>query len=304
MSEQKTNDPILLPEPIRRRLDPLMLVAKKVRSGAMKGDRRSIKRGTSIEFADYRNYVAGDDLRQLDWNIYARLERPYIKLLEDEEDLAVHVILDASASMNFPENGDIDQNKLLFAKRLFAGLGYISLTSQDRLMITAVNDNGLATFGPVRGRGQTLAMFRHIQDVKADGITDLNIMLKDYALRAGRAGLTIVISDMFSPTGYLEGLNALLGRGHEVVFIHVLSAEEVTPPLTGDLRLIDVETGQAQEVTIDATMRDVYSQRLTAWRDEVRNDCQRRGAHYFTIQTDEPWERIILSDMRRAGLIK
>lgn len=304
MSEQKTNDPILLPEPIRRRLDPLMLIAKKVRSGAMKGDRRSIKRGTSIEFADYRNYVAGDDLRQLDWNIYARLERPYIKLLEDEEDLAVHVILDASASMNFPEGGDIDQKKLLFAKRIFAGLGYISLTSQDRLMVTAMNDNGMSTFGPARGRGQAVALFRYIQNLTADGITDLNIMLKDYALRAGRAGLTIVISDMFSPTGYVEGLNALLGRGHEVVMIHVLSPEEVTPPLTGDLRLIDVETGQAQEVTVDATMRDVYYQRLTAWRDEIRNECQRRGAHYFTIQTDEPWERIILSDMRRAGLVK
>ena len=304
MSEQKTNDPILLPESIRRRLEPLMLVAKKVRTGSMKGDRRSIKRGTSIEFADYRNYVPGDDLRQLDWNIYARLERPYIKLLEDEEDLAVHLILDASASMNFPEEGEIDHKKLMFAKRIFAGLGYVSITSNDRLMLTAVNDAGMSIFGPVRGRGQGVAMFRYVQNLSADGITDLNIMLKDYALRAGRPGLTIVISDMFSPTGYIEGLNALLGRGHEVVFIHVLSPEEVTPPLSGDLRLIDVETGQAQEVTVDATMRDIYTQRLTAWRDDIRNECLRRGAHYFTIQTDEPWERLILSDMRRIGLVK
>lgn len=304
MSEQKSNESILLPENIRRRLEPLMLVARKVRSGSMKGDRRSVKRGTSIEFADYRNYVPGDDLRQLDWNIYARLERPFIKLLEDEEDLAVHVILDASASMNFPEEGEPDHKKLLFAKRIFAGLGYVSLTSNDRLMLTAMNDNGLNMFGPVRGRGQGVKMFRYIQNVQADGITDLNIMLKDYAMRAGRAGLTIVISDMFSPTGYIEGLNSLLGRGHEVVFIHILSPEEVTPPLAGDLRLIDVETGQAQEVTVDGTMREVYSQRLTAWRDEIRAECQRRGAHYFTMQTDEPWERLILSDMRKFGLIK
>lgn len=303
MAEQK-KDPTLLTENIRRRLDPLMLVAKKVRSGSMKGDRRSIKRGTSIEFADYRNYVPGDDLRQLDWNIYARLERPYIKLLEDEEDLAVHVILDASASMNFPEEGEPDQKKLLFAKRLLAGLGYVSLTSNDRLMLTAINDEGMSIFGPVRGRNQGVAMFRYVQNLAADGITDLNIMLKDYALRAGRPGLTIVISDMFSPTGYVDGLNSLLGRGHEVVFIHVLAPEEVTPPLSGDLRLIDVETGQAQEVTVDATMRHIYEQRLTAWRDEIRNECRRRGAHYFTIQTDEPWERLILSDMRKVGLIK
>lgn len=286
-----------------------MLVAKKVRAGAMKGDRRSIKRGTSVEFADYRNYVPGDDLRQLDWNIYARLERPYIKLLEDEEDLAVHIILDASASMNFPPKdelaqGELDQQKLLFAKRIFAGLGYVSLTSGDRLMLTAINDRGMSIFGPVRGRGQGIAMFHYIQNVAADGIADLNIMLKDYALRASRPGLTVVVSDLFSPSGYIEGLNALLSRGHEVALVHVLSPQEVTPPLAGDLRLIDVETGQAQEVTVDAAMREFYHQRLTAWRDEIRDECLRRGAHYFALQTDEPWERLILSDMRRVGLVK
>lgn len=304
MSQNSHPAPVLLPESIRRRLEPLMLAAKKARAGAMKGDRRSIKRGASIEFADYRNYVPGDDLRQLDWNIYARLERPYIKLLEDEEDLAVHIILDASASMNFPSEGAPEQNKLLFAKRIFAGLGYISLTSGDRLMLTAINDGGMSVFGPVRGRGRGAAMFHYIQTIEADGITDLNIMLKDYALRASRPGLTVVISDMFSPTGYIEGLNALLSRGHEAALAHVLAPQEVMPPLAGDLRLIDVETGQAQEVTVDAVMRGIYHQRLRAWRDEIRSECRRRGAHYFSLQTDEPWERLILSDMRRVGLVK
>ena len=304
MSQNSQSAPVLLPESIRRRLDPLMLVAQKARAGAMKGDRRSVKRGSSIEFADYRNYVPGDDLRQLDWNIYARLERPYIKLLEDEEDLAVHIILDASASMDFPPEAASDQKKLLFAKRIMAGLGYIALTSGDRLMLTAVNDRGLSVFGPVRGRGQGVAMFHYIQHIDADGITDLNIMLKDYALRASRPGLTVVISDMFSPTGYIDGLNALLSRGHEAALAHVLSPPEAAPPLAGDLRLIDVETGQAQEVTVDAVMRGLYQRRLTAWRDEIRSECQRRGAHYFPLQTDAPWERLILSDMRRAGLVK
>lgn len=304
MSEQPTAAQTLLPEAIRRRLEPLMLVAKKVRVGAMKGDRRSIKRGNSIEFADYRNYVPGDDLRQLDWNIYARLERPFIKLLEDEEDLTVHLILDASASMDFPPEGEADQQKLLFAKRIFAGLAYVSLTSNDRLIMTAVNDGGKATFGPVRGRGRGIAMLRYIQDLGAVGITDLNIMLEDYARRTRRPGLTLIISDMFSPTGYVDGLNALLSRGHEVAFLHVLAPEEITPPLVGDLRLIDVETGAAQEVTVDASMRGIYQQRLSAWRDEIREECLRRGAFYFPLVTDAPCERVILSDMRRVGLVK
>lgn len=304
MSEQPAAAHALLTEAIRRRLEPLMLVARKVRVGAMKGDRRSIKRGNSIEFADYRNYVPGDDLRQLDWNIYARLGRPFIKLLEDEEDLTAHLILDASASMGFPSNGDADQKKLLFAKRVFAGLAYLSLTSNDRLILTAVNDGGSATFGPVRGRGRGIAMLRFIRALEVSGITDLNIMLDDYARRARRPGLALVISDMFSPTGYVDGLNALLSRGHEVAFLHVLAPEEISPPLVGDLRLIDVETGQAQEVTVDATMRGIYQRRLSAWRDEIRDECLRRGAYYFPLVTDAPWERVILSDMRRAGLVK
>ena len=305
MAQEGASAPALLPEAIRRRLEPLMLVARKVRAGAIKGDRRSIKRGSSIEFADYRNYVAGDDLRQLDWNIYARLERPYIKLLEDEEDLAVHLILDASASMDFPPAGEPDQHKLTCAKRILAGLAYISLTSNDRLVLTAVNGQGAATFGPTRGRAQGIAALRFIADIGAVGITDLDAALDDYALRARRPGLTLVISDMFSYEGrYLDGLNALLSRGHEVAFVHVLAPEEVRPLATGDLSLIDIETEAKQEVTLDGSMRGLYQRRVAAWRDEIRDECLRRGAHYFPLVTDSPWERLILSDMRRVGLVK
>ena len=305
MAEQQDGALPLLPEGIRRRLEPLMLVANKVRVGAIKGDRRSIKRGTSIEFADYRNYAPGDDLRQLDWNIYARLERPYIKLLEDEEDLAVHLILDASASMDFPPEGEPEQHKLLYAKRIIAGLAYVSLTSGDRLTLTAVNDLRTATFGPVRGRAQSIPILRFIGDIGAAGITDLDTVLSDYAIRARRPGLTIIVSDMFSLEGaYLDGLNALLSRGHEVAFVHVLAPEEAQPPVAGDLSLVDVETELQQEVTVDGAMLGIYQQRLLAWRAGIREECLRRGAHYFPLETDTPWERLILSDMRRAGLVK
>ena len=295
----------LLPEAIRRRLEPLMLVAQKVRVGAIKGDRRSIKRGTSIEFADYRNYAAGDDLRQLDWNIYARLEKPYIKLLEDEEDLAVHLILDASASMNYPPDGEAARQKLLYAKRIVAGLAYVSLTSGDRLTLTAVNDRRTATFGPARGRAHSIAILRFISEIEAAGITDLDAALSDYAIRARRPGLTLVVSDMYSLDGaYLNGLNALLSRGHEVVFAHVLAPEEAKPQVVGDLSLVDVETELQQEVTVDSAMLEVYQRRLAGWRREIRDECRRRGAHYFPLETDAPWQRLILSDMRKAGLVK
>jgi uncharacterized protein (DUF58 family) len=303
-------DTLLLEESTRRKLSQLMLVGNKVRAGAMKGDRRSSKKGTSIEFADYRNYAPGDDLRRLDWNIYARTERPYIKLLEDEEDLAVHVLLDTSDSMDWPgENAEgftlpEECNKLLYGKRLAAGLAFISLSTNDRLTLATITGEGSDQFGPVRGRGKTVPMMRYTTAVEAGGITDLNATLRAYALRARRPGLCFIITDMFSPSGYIDGLNMLLSKGYEVALVHLLSPDEVTPPQVGDLRLVDVETGLAQEVSMDAGMRNLYAKRVQAWRDDIRDQCTRRGVHYLPLVTDYNWEKVILYDLRRLGLVK
>jgi uncharacterized protein (DUF58 family) len=292
----------LLPEAVRRRLDALMIVASKIRAGAMKGERRSVRRGTSIEFADYRDYTPGDDLRRLDWNVFARLDRPYIKLLEDEEDLAVHVLVDVSASMDWQPEDKPDENKLLYARRLAAALAYVGLISNDRVMVSALGSN--APFGPARGRGQTLKLLRYLHGLNGAGTTDLNAWLRSYAVREKRPGLVFLISDMFSPTGYLDGMTALMAKGHEVALLHLLSQDEVTPPLTGDLRLIDVETGQPQEVTVDASLRAIYMQRLAAWLDSLRDDCARRGVHYLMVETNTPFEKLILYDLRRLGVVK
>lgn len=294
----------LFDEKTRRKLEQLMLHAQRVRAGAIKGERRSVKRGTSIEFADYRNYVPGDDLRRLDWNIYARLERPLTKLYEDEEDLAVHLLVDSSASMDWPKEGDSELNKFDYARRLMAGLGYISITENDRLLVAAVADGKMQHFGPARGRAYGVGLLNFAQGLKPRGATDLNAALKDYALRAGRPGLCIIISDLFTPTGYHDGLNTLLGKGFEIAVIHVLSPDEVEPPLAGDLRLMDVETGTPQEVTVDAAMRDLYIRRLAAWREDLRADFVKRGVHYVPVETSTPWEKVILYDLRRLGVIR
>lgn len=295
-------DQPLFDETTRRKLEQLMLAASRVRAGAIKGERRSNKRGTSIEFADYRNYVPGDDLRRLDWNIYARLERPLTKLFEDEEDLAVHLILDTSASMNLPEDGE--HNKFTYTRRLLAGLGYISLSTNDRLLVTAISGANLHQFGPARGRGYGVRLLNFVNGLRANSTTDLNAALRAYAARAGRPGLCLIISDMFSPNGYLEGLNALLGKGYEVALIHVLAPDEIEPPLAGDLRLVDVETGVAQEVSIDGGMRDLYIRRVAEWRDDIRAECARRNVHFIPVDTSMPWEKVILYDLRRIGIVR
>jgi uncharacterized protein (DUF58 family) len=297
-------------------LDRLSLVARRVRVGQTAGERRSTKRGTSVEFADYRDYTPGDDLRRVDWNIYARLERPFVKLFEEEEDLAVHVLLDGSGSMAWGGEsaseriGELD--KWEYARRLVAALGYVALISGDRLTVANLqspisgsrSETGDWRFGSVRGRGQALRLFDWLEGRVVQGTTDLNAALRTYAISGGRAGLVILISDLFSPAGYVEGLTALATRGHEIAILHVLSPDEVEPPLGGDLRLLDVETGEPQEVTIDGGMRALYRHRLEEWRDEIRATCRARDAHYVPIVTDTPFDRVVLYDLRRVGLVR
>jgi uncharacterized protein (DUF58 family) len=205
--------------------------------------------------------------------------------------------------MDFPD--DTELNKFTYTRRLLAGLGYVSLTANDRLLVTAISGGGEVThFGPARGRAYGVRLLSFVNDLRSRGTTDLNAVLRDYAMRAGRPGLCLVISDMFSPSGYIDGLNALLGKGYEVAMIHVLSPDEIEPPLAGDLRLLDAETGAAQEVSVDSSMRDLYVRRVEEWRDSIRMECVRRNVHYIPVDTRTPWEKVILFDLRRLGIVK
>ncbi len=292
----------LFNETTLHKLEQLTLVAERVRVGVMKGDRRSRKRGTSIEFADYRNYTKGDDLRRLDWNVYARLERPFIKLLEEEEDLSVHILVDGSASMDWPEAGD--EHKLTYALRLAGALGHIALTAGDLLTVTMLNSNGDQKWGPFRGRQNTLRLLQFLETGQAVGITDLNQSLRHYAQRASRPGLLFVLSDLLSPNGYQDGLNALQSRGYEVGLIHILSPDEVDPPISGDLKLVDSETGLDAEITLDATTLDQYRQRLQEWQTETAVACANRAIHYIPLTTDTPWEQVVMQTLREKAVIR
>lgn len=292
----------LFDEKTLRKLDRLALIASKVRSGVMKGERRSTKRGTSIEFADYRDYVRGDDLRRVDWNVFARLERPFIKLLEEEEDLAVHILVDASRSMDY---GTEAQHKFRYAQRLAAALGHIALAAGDRLTLSVLqNDGPTAQYGPARGRGHTLRLLQFIDDLRPGGTTELDAALRSYALGGKRPGLAFLLTDLFAPSGYRAGLAQLQGRGYEVSILHLLSTDELDPPLAGDLRLIDAETGTSQDVTLDGSLRELYRKRVMAWRDDIEAYCLKRGMHYVPVTTDITWDELVLYHLRRRGLIK
>lgn len=300
----------LFDQSILNKLNRLNLIASRVRAGVLKGERRSSKRGSSMEFADYRNYARGDDLRRVDWNVYARLDRPFVKLFEEEEDLSVHVLIDASASMDFPRGPDLtreehDQHKFRFAQRVGAALGYITLGSGDYLSLTGLIRTGEnLTWGPHRGRGRALELIRFVEEMPVGTTLNLDAALHQYAVRNTRPGLLILISDLLNPSGFQDGLAALQNVGHEIALIHILSPEEVKPSLLGDLQLIDIETGASQDVTVDAAMREMYIRRLLQWRDDNAAFCLRRGIHYATVETSTTWDTLILFELRRMGVVR
>jgi len=207
-----------------------------------------------------------------------------------------------------------DENKWLYARRVAGALGYVALTSGDRLTVVNLQSpisnlhspisNLPPHFGPVRGRGHALRLFEWLGGLQARGTTDLNAGLRAHAVTGGRPGLVVLISDLLSPSGYAEGLTRLAARGHGVAVLHTLSPDEVEPPLAGDLRLRDVETGEPQEVTVDGGTRALYRRRLAAWREEIRATCRARDVHYVPIETDTPFDRVVLYDLRRAGLLR
>jgi uncharacterized protein (DUF58 family) len=273
-----------------------------MRSGAIKGERRSSHRGSSVEFADYRNYTAGDDLRRLDWNIYARLEKPFIKLLEEEEDLAVYVLIDGSRSMDW---GEGEEHKFNYALKLAAGIGAIALSSGDLLSVGFLQDGRVAAeFSPSRGGYALPRLFKFLESLEAKADTDLNASLKAYSIPPRRAGLVVLISDLFAVDGYESGLRQLLSRGHEAALIHVLSPDEVDPPLAGDLQLVDIETNAQQDVSIDGGLRNLYKTRVRDWIQSIQTDCRKHGIKYLDVVTDKAWDQILLLEMRRSGMVK
>lgn len=293
---------LIFDESTLRKLSRLTLVAERVRAGVLKGERRSTRRGSSQEYADYRNYVPGDDLRRLDWNAYARLNRAFIKLFEEEEDLAVHILLDGSGSMDW---GVGEQHKFRFAQKLAAALGSIALSAGDHLILALLQDSAqLDSFGPVRGKHNTLGLLDFVGGLQPQGQTDLNRSLRTYGLNPRRPGLAFLISDLFSPQGYQAGLAVLLERGYECALVHLLAPDEVDTTLAGDLLLVDAETGAGQEVSIDSGLRQEYHRRVSLWRAEIASYCRSRGIRYLSAVTSTPWDRLVLHEMRAASLVK
>ena len=293
--------PLLSPE-LLRRLEQLQLLARRRAKSNLRGERRSRARGLSVEFADHRAYVAGDDLRYLDWNLFGRLDRLFLKLYEEERELPVRLFLDASESMTFG-----DPVKFDFARRVAAAVGYVALCGFDRVSVLPFPEHaedlaarrGLRT---VRGRRSTLAFFEHLEALTAGGPGDFNAALRRGALEARQAGVAVVLSDFLDPAGYEVGLNALVGRGFQVHAVQILAPEELTPTAYGDLRLVDAETGAQQEVTFARYRLAVYQQTVRNYVQRLREFCAGRGVHFVLASSADSLDALLLKQLRAAAL--
>jgi len=295
-SSQPTTGPLLTPEFLRK-LEQLRLVSRRAFVGRTWGERRSRKRGASVEFADFRDYTHGDDLRHLDWNAFARLDRLFLKLFVEEEDLNVYVLVDASRSMTFGAPPKFD-----YGRRAAGALGYLALCNFDRLTLWTYGERLRAAFGPARGRALALPSLHWLASLEADGGTSTGAALREFSLRTSRPGLVIVISD-FLDEDHLEGLRSLMARQFEVVVLHLLDPADVEPELAGDLKLVDSETGAEREITVTRTLLRAYQQSLREFCDRLDEACRRYGIHLLRTSTAEPFEDLVLKYLRRRGVV-
>src|SRR6266513_509618 len=254
------SQPLLDPQ-FMARLEQLELVSRKIFMGVMKGERRSKRKGQSVEFADYKNYVKGDDLRFLDWNLMARLDKLFIRLYQEEEDLHFYVLLDNSLSMDFGT-----PSKLHYAKQIAAALGFVGLVNIDRVVIEAFNDRLTQTMPAARGRRSVWRLMDVLQKIEPAGPSDLRQALRTFSLKCSGKGIVVLLSDFMDKGGFEEALRYLVARHMDIYVIQILSQEEIEPEIVGDLKLVDIEDDDVAEITVSGPLLKRYKQNLAAYR--------------------------------------
>jgi len=297
----KKSDPDdeLFDDEFQRKLDYLAIVSRRVFSGRMRAERRTKKSGSGVEFADHRDYQPGDDIRYLDWNVYQRFNRLLLRLFEEEEDLAIYFIVDASTSMGFGGG-----RKLKYAKRVCAALAYVGLANLDRVSIVSTSDHILERMPQTRGKARIFKVFRFLKALEASGVTDLEDAMKAFVAQNKRRGLAVLISDLYDPRGFERGLNVLRYNKFDPFVVHVTDVNDAKPKLHGDVLLYDCETGDEREVTVTAKVLDRYAHAHAEYLAEVERFCATHQVPYIAADVNVAVDELILRVFRRGGFLR
>ena len=300
LKEILQEDKELFNEEFLKKLEYLFVVSRKLFQGMLQAQRRVKKVGSGVEFSDHRTYSPGDDMRYIDWSAYGRSERLLLRLFQEEEDLFIYMLVDISASMSYG-----DPPKVNYAKQVAAGLAYAGLANLDRVGIIPFAGNVAGRLPPTRGKGQIFKILNFLRGAKQPkGTTDTKASATNFVHQNKRRGLVFVISDFYDPKSYQEGLNFLRYNKYDVVAIHVFDPTEATPELSGDLEIVDCETGEARPVTITAGVLEAYKKEHAKYLDEVQDFCKKNQMQYTRAPTTTPFDELILKIFRQGGLVQ
>jgi len=296
MIEEK---PLFLEPDFLKKLERLRLIAKRLSWSSAKGEHPTVRRGYSLEFSDYRKYQSGDDLRYVDWNVYRRLERLWLKLFTAEEEMNIYLLVDASRSM-----AEGNPPKIEYAKRIAAALGYIGLKNLDKVGGSGFAADLLAPLPLGRGKKQILSLFNFLTTLSCGGETDLNASMKSFSSLFARPGLVVLMSDLLDPHGWRAGFEELLTKRHQLLVIHILDDGEFGLEPRGDLSLVDVESERERRLFLDADLLERFQRELRGYCDEIESFCHSRQADYLRTRTSTPFEDFVLLTLRAARSVR
>lgn len=290
-----------------RKLEGLALVARRAFEGRFRAERRSKRSGTGIEFADHREYAPGDDFRFVDVPLFARSGKLFVKLFEEEEDLSVHVLVDVSKSMSWAPQGDAASSKLLFARRIAAGLAYITLSGLDRVSISVLSDGRIKTLPQVRGKARIHRVLEFLaqQDHAAmglEGTTDLASATRAFVAQTPTRGLVILLSDFYDE-GIETAMDRLRHARFEVVALHVFDQDEAAKLGLGDLEIVDRETGERRQVTMTLEMQRRLREAQATLRSRIGSWCRSKQVLHIELPLERTWDDAVLRVLARGGLV-
>jgi uncharacterized protein (DUF58 family) len=281
------------------RLERMQVLSRRLASGTQVGKRRSRQTGSSLEFADYRAYAPGDDLRQLDWNVYARSGKLFVKKFLDEQELHVTLYIDCSKSMGYGEPPKLER-----AVQLAAALGYISLCHLDYVSVYAFDREIIASLRNLQGKNKAAQLFDFLASLSVRGTGDLEQALRSPGAVHGKPGVSLVLSDFLFESGYEDAIAYLQATRQDVTLVQLLSREEREPAYQGELRLIDSETGTGKEISVTHALMDEYRKTVRDYQAALAQFAYRRGISAVDVKTETPLEEVVFQVFRQAGMIR